>query len=108
MAIGVPAVNANIGAEWDPWFVPGLTFTGRVIYTGSQYYDAANLIALPEWTRVDIGARYTFLSPWNGKPIVVRANIENVGNRAYWASAYSSVLTLAAPRTYLVSTTFNF
>jgi iron complex outermembrane receptor protein len=108
VAIGVPAVTANIGAEWDAWFAPGLTFTGRVIYTGSQYYDAANLIALPEWTRVDIGARYTFLSPWNGKPIVVRANIENVGNRAYWASAYSSVLTLGAPRTYLLSTTFNF
>jgi len=108
VAIGVPAVTANIGAEWDTWFVPGLTFTGRVIYTGSQYYDAANTISLPEWTRVDIGARYTFLSPWNGKPIVVRANIENVGNRAYWASAYSSVLTLGAPRTYLLSTTFNF
>ena len=107
-AIGVPALNANIGAEWDPWFVPGLTFSGRVIYTGSQYYDAANLISLPAWTRVDLGARYTFLSPWNGKPIVVRANIENVGNQAYWASAYSSVLTLGAPRTYLVSTTFNF
>ena len=96
-AIGVPAVNANIGAEWDPWFVPGLTFSGRMIYTGSQYYDAANLISLPAWTRVDLGARYTFLSPWNGKPIVVRANIENVGNQAYWASAYSSVLTLGAP-----------
>jgi iron complex outermembrane receptor protein len=108
VAIGVPAVTANIGAEWDTWFVPGLTFTGRVIYTGSQYYDANNLISLPEWTRVDIGARYTFLSPWNGKPIVVRANIENVGNKAYWASAYSNVLTLGAPRTYLLSTTFNF
>lgn len=107
-AIGVPAVTANIGAEWDARFVPGLTLTGRVVYTGSQYYDAANLISLPDWTRVDIGARYTFVSPWNGKPIVVRANIENVGNKAYWASAYSSVLTLGAPRTYLLSTTFNF
>ncbi|MFK4508651.1 iron complex outermembrane receptor protein [Bradyrhizobium daqingense] len=108
VAIGVPTVSANIGAEWDTWFVPGLTLTGRVIYTGSQYYDAANLVSLPDWTRVDIGARYTFLSPWNGKPIVVRANIENVANKAYWAAAYNSVLTLGAPRTYLLSTTFNF
>jgi hypothetical protein len=29
-------------------------------------------------------------------------------DEAYWASAYSDVITLAAPRTYLVSTTFNF
>lgn len=108
VAIGVPAVTANVGAEWDPWFVPGLTFTGKMVYTSSQYYDAANLVSLPEWTRFDVGARYTFLSPWNGKPIIVRAAVENVGNVAYWASAYSSVLTLGAPRTYLVSTTFNF
>jgi iron complex outermembrane receptor protein len=107
-AIGVPTVNANIGAEWDTPFVRDLTLTGRVIYTGQQYVDTANTLKLPDWTRVDIGARYTFTSPWNGKPIVVRANIENVFNQAYWASAYSGVITLAAPRTYLVSTTFNF
>ncbi|MBR0840721.1 TonB-dependent receptor [Bradyrhizobium liaoningense] len=107
-AIGVPAVNANIGAEWDTPFVRDLTLTGRVIYTSSQYVDLANTLTLPEWTRVDIGARYTFTSPWNGKPIVVRANIENLFNKAYWASAYSGVITLGAPRTYLVSTTFNF
>jgi iron complex outermembrane receptor protein len=107
-AIGVPTVNANIGAEWDTPFVRDLTLTGRVIYTGQQYVNATNTLTLPDWTRVDIGARYTFTSPWNGKPIVVRANIENVFNQAYWASAYSGVITLAAPRTYLVSTTFNF
>jgi methyl-accepting chemotaxis protein len=29
-------------------------------------------------------------------------------DEAYWASAYSGVITLAAPRMHLVSTTFNF
>ncbi|MCA1453653.1 TonB-dependent receptor [Bradyrhizobium sp. BRP22] len=107
-AIGVPAVTANIGAEWDLPFVRDLTLTGRVIYTSSQYVNVANTLTLPEWTRVDLGARYTFVSPWNGKPIVVRASVENVFNESYWASAYSGVITLGAPRTYLVSTTFNF
>ncbi|WP_245438959.1 TonB-dependent siderophore receptor [Bradyrhizobium sp. SK17] len=107
-AVGVPGFNANIGAEWDTPFLHDLTLTGRAIYTSSQYVDVANLVTLPEWTRVDLGARYTFISPWNGKPIVVRANIENLFNKAYWASAYSGVITLGAPRTYLVSTTFNF
>lgn len=107
-AIGVPAVNANIGVEWDTPFVRDLTLTGRVIYTSSQYVNVTNTLTLPEWTRVDLGARYVFTSPWNGKPIVIRASVENVFNEAYWASAYSGVITLAAPRTYLVSTTFNF
>lgn len=107
-ALGVAQVNVNLGLEWDTPFVPGFTLTGRVIHTGEQYLDAGNTQILPSWTRVDLGARYTFLSPWNGKPIVIRANVENVANTSYWASAYSGVLTVGAPRTYLLSTTFNF
>ncbi len=107
-AVGVPVVTANIGAEWDTPFVRGLTVTGRVIYTGAQYVNVTNTLTIPDWTRVDLGARYTFISPWNGKPIIVRGMVENVANQAYWASAFSGVITLAAPRTYLVSTTFNF
>jgi iron complex outermembrane receptor protein len=108
--VGVSAVNVNFGAEWDTPFVNGLTLTGRVIYTSESYANDANTQELPAWTRVDLGARYTFLSPWNGKPIVVRANVENVFNEAYWNSyrTVSSAVSLGAPRTYLLSTTFNF
>ncbi|MDE5458738.1 TonB-dependent siderophore receptor [Bradyrhizobium sp. CSA112] len=108
--VGVSTVNLNIGAEWDTPFVDGLTLTGRVIYTGESYADDANTQVLPAWTRVDLGARYTFLSPWNGKPIVIRAAVENVFNEAYYNSyrTVSSAVSLGAPRTYLVSTTFNF
>ncbi|MGJ4949808.1 TonB-dependent receptor [Bradyrhizobium sp. HKCCYLS20291] len=107
-AVGVPELTANLGAEWDTPFVRGFTVTGRVVYTSVQYVDIKNTLSLPDWTRVDLGARYTFTSPWNGKPIVLRASVENVFDEAYWASAYSGVITLGAPRTYLVSTTFNF
>ncbi|ANW03881.1 TonB-dependent receptor [Bradyrhizobium icense] len=108
--VGVSTVNVNIGAEWDTPYVNGLTLTGRVIYTSESYADDANLLVLPAWTRVDLGARYTFLSPWNGKPIVIRAAVENVFNEAYWNSyrTVSSAVSLGAPRTYLLSTTFNF
>lgn len=108
--VGVSTVNANFGVEWDTPYLDGLTLTGRVIYTGESYADDANTLVLPDWTRVDLGARYTFLSPWNGKPIVIRANVENVFNVAYYNSyrTVSSAVSLGAPRTYLVSTTFNF
>lgn len=108
--VGVSAVNVNLGAEWDTPFLPGLTMTGRVIYTSESYANDANTQELPAWTRVDLGARYTFLSPWNGKPIVIRASVENVFNEAYWNSyrTVSSAVSLGAPRTYLLSTTFNF
>jgi iron complex outermembrane receptor protein len=108
--VGVSAVNVNFGTEWDTPFVNGLTLTGRVVYTSESYANDANTQELPAWTRVDLGVRYTFLSPWNGKPIVVRTNVENVFNEAYYNSyrTVSSAVSLGAPRTYLLSTTFNF
>lgn len=107
-AVGVANVNLNLGAEWDVPRTGGLTLSGRVIYTSQQFVNPANTQVLPEWTRFDLGARYTVTSPWNGKPIVIRAAVENVFNKGYWASAYNGVIAVGAPRTYLVSTTFNF
>ncbi len=107
IAIGVPNVQLNLGAEWDTPFVPGFTLNGRVIYTGAQYNDAANLQQLPDWTRIDLGARYTFTGPLN-KPVTVRFNVENVLNKSYWAQSSAGYLQLASPRTFLLSTTMNF
>lgn len=108
--VGVSNVNVNIGAEWDTPFVRDLTLLGRVVYTGKSYANEANTQELPDWTRVDVGARYIVTSPWNGKPIVLRANIENLFNESYWNSyrTVSNALSLGAPRTYLASATFNF
>ena len=109
-AQGVADVNLSMGAEWDTPFIPGFTLTGRVIYTSDQYINAANTQSIPDWVRVDLGARYTFAGPWNGKPVTVRFSVENVFNKAYWNQSYTSdgVLSVGAPRTYLASTTFNF
>lgn len=107
-AVGVPDVQLNLGAEWDNPFIPGLTHTGRVIHTSSQVANAANTQSIPAWTRTDIGARYTFLGA-NRKPIVIRANIENVFNDSYWSAVSTNFgLARGAPRTYLVSATFDF
>jgi iron complex outermembrane receptor protein len=106
-APGVPDVQLNIGGEWDTPFLRGFTLSGRAIYTSSQYYDAANLQQIPEWVRFDLGARYTF--DMRGKPVTIRANVINVANTGYWAAATPTYgLVLGAPRTYMLSTTFDF
>jgi iron complex outermembrane receptor protein len=107
-AIGVPDVQVNLGAEWDSSFVPDLTFTGRVIYTSSQVADAANTQSIPDWTRTDLGARYTFRRD-NGKPVTLRANVENVFDKSYWSAVSTNYgLARGAPRTFLLSATFDF
>jgi iron complex outermembrane receptor protein len=104
--IGVPNVQANIGAEWDlPW-MSGLTLNGAVIYTGRQFVDAANKQPIPDWTRLDLGARYT--TAINGRKTIFRANVQNVTGENYWSSVASfGTFFLGAPRTYLLSMTVD-
>lgn len=105
-APGVPDFMLNVGSEWDASFLKGLTFTGRVIYTSSQYINNANTQSVPAWTRIDIGARYSFEVARRG--VTVRANVENLANAGYWTVANGTSLALSNPRTFLLSATIDF
>ncbi|WP_223448414.1 MULTISPECIES: TonB-dependent receptor [Pseudomonas] len=110
-APATPEYNVNLGAEWDVPNVQGLTLTSRSIYSSSQYLDQSNNKEIDAWTRVDVGARYAFKV--EEKNITLRANVENVADKRYWSSAGASDdsepgLTLATPRTYLLSATVDF
>ncbi len=109
-AIGVPDTQLNLGGEWD---IPGmerLTLTSRVLYTSSQFMDSANEQEVPSWTRVDVGARYRV--DMGTKLLTLRAGIENLMGRDYWASVGgfpgSGYLVLGNPRTYTVTATVDF
>ncbi|MCW0206098.1 MAG: TonB-dependent receptor [Achromobacter sp.] len=106
VAPAVPRWQFNAAAEWDTPFVEGLTLMARVLRTSTQYVDAANTQQLPSWTRYDVGARYAMNI--NGTPVTLRATVENVFNKHYWLSAAREGLTVAAPRTVLLSVTAEF
>jgi len=108
-APGVPDTQLNLYGEYDlpPWLAPGLTFTGRAIYTSSVFYDQANTQTVPDWTRFDAGLRYTFEGA-NGKPVVMRAIVENLFDDAYWQNATRGFLAVGAPRTFILSATVDF
>lgn len=107
-AIGIPDIQLNLGAEWDAPFLDGLAFWGRLIHTASQYASADNSQSIPDWTRADLGVRYTF-DRGDGQPVTIRASVENVFDKSYWAAASSNFgLARGAPRTFRVSTTFDF
>nr|USU33664.1 TonB-dependent siderophore receptor [Methylobacterium sp. OTU13CASTA1] len=108
VAIGVPSVQLNLYGEVDmpPAFLPGLSLTGRVIYTSSQYYDLANTQKIPEWATLDLGVRYA--TTLNGRPLTLRANVVNVTGNNYWASTGRGILSQGTPRTVLVSASVDF
>ncbi len=91
---GVPQTAVSIYGEYDTPWVEDLTLTGRVVYGGSTYYDRANTQKVPDWTRVDLGARYIY-ERQNGKPIELRASVANVFNENYWATSARGFLSAA-------------
>jgi iron complex outermembrane receptor protein len=104
-APGVPDMTFSAGLDADVPWIAGLAVNGRVIYTAGSYMTTANLLKFSDWTRVDIGARYT--TTMNGKPVTFRANIENLFDETYWLTT-GSFATGASPRTYLMSAAFTF
>ncbi|WP_182086407.1 TonB-dependent siderophore receptor [Aureimonas sp. ME7] len=105
---GVPKVAFNLYGEYDvTWLASGLTLAGRVLHTGSTRYDQANRQRVDDWTRVDLGARYGFVGPYE-KPVEVKFNVENVFNENYWASSARGFLASGAPRTFLASASIEF
>ncbi|MFK4258320.1 TonB-dependent receptor [Agrobacterium tumefaciens] len=105
-AIGVPRWQSNLGIEWDPQFAEGLTLSGRIISTSSQFIDQANTQKLSGWTRFDIGAQYKTKS--FGNPLVLRASVENVFDKNYWAGVDGGWATTGTPRTFKLSATVDF
>lgn len=108
-AVGVPDIQFNLYGEYDLpfWRTSGVaTLIGRVIYTSPQYYDQANTQQIPDWVRTDIGARY--VTRVDGRPLTLRATVENVFGSDYWATTGRGFLTPGTPRTYRLSASIDF
>ncbi len=107
-----PQFTLNLSGEVDLPFVPGLTLAGRAIYTGAQYIDTTYpRRMMPQWTRFDLGARYSFENPGaKGKMLVARFDVDNVLDANYWAGSNQTAtfMFLGAPRTFRLSLTADF
>jgi iron complex outermembrane receptor protein len=109
-AIGVPRTQLNLGVDWDVPSVAGLSINARALYTSRQFADAANAQVVAAWSRLDVGANYALRLL--ERDVTLRARIDNVANRAYWASAGGypgyGYLVLGAPRSVALSATADF
>jgi iron complex outermembrane receptor protein len=100
--VGVPSAQFNLGGEWDLPGIPGVTLTSTLIYTGRQYVDALNTQVIPEWTRLDLGARY--VNYVEGRKTTLRGTVQNVAGTNYWAGVASfGTFTMGTPRVFQLS-----
>ncbi|WP_367068221.1 TonB-dependent receptor [Oryzisolibacter sp. LB2S] len=108
-AVGSPHWQANLGAEWDVPGAPGLTLTGRVQSSASQWLTNNHTLKLPGWSVFDLGARYA--TRLAGRQAVLRLNVNNVADRNYYSGIFregAPIGTLGAPRTVSASLTVDF
>lgn len=105
-AVAVPKTQLNLGVDWDNSLAPGVGLNARVVHTGSMFGDQANRLEMPAWTRVDVGARYR--TRFNDKPLTLRANVENLFDKAYWSSSNEGYIYVGMPRTVMLSATVDF
>ena len=103
---GQPEFTAGLGIEYKlP--VEGLSVNARGNYVDSQYLNNTNSLELPDYTLLDIGAKYT--TNLGGLDTTFRANVDNVTDEKYWAGVFNSgFATLGAGRTYKLGVTFDF
>ncbi len=106
-AAGIPTRTFSASLDWDTPWVSGLSLNGRVIYTSGAYLTNLNnpWQKFSDWTRFDVGARY--VTAFNGRPVTIRANIENLFDNNYWLTT-GSFVTVGSPRTYILSAAFDF
>ncbi|WP_145496423.1 TonB-dependent receptor [Yersinia bercovieri] len=107
-AVGVARYQLVFGGEYDIPAVEGLTATGTVVRSGSQYANEANTLKLKPWTRLDLGVRYTM--PMKDTNLTWRANVENVTNERYWESVEDSgtYIYQGDPRALKLSVSMDF
>ncbi|MDV3434529.1 TonB-dependent siderophore receptor [Stenotrophomonas sp. C2852] len=105
-ATAVAQRQAKLGIEWGVPTLQGLTLTGNATAMSKQYISADNSLSVPGRTLFDVGARYS--TTVAGRPLALRASVNNVTNKAYWGMPLLSSLALGAPRTVLVSATMDF
>jgi iron complex outermembrane receptor protein len=106
-----PKFRAVIGGEWDTPFMKGLTLTGRLTRTSDvMVLNSRPDLTVPAWTQVDLGARYTFSSPANDKPISLIFNVDNLFNESYWKVTHPTAgnLLRSDARTFRLSAVVDF
>ncbi|MFU8927329.1 TonB-dependent siderophore receptor [Acinetobacter puyangensis] len=104
MATGVPKWQAKLGTEYEIPMLEGLSINANAAAMSSQYTNTNNTMQVAGRTIYDLGGHYK--TNIRQIPIMIRADIKNVANKSYWASSTGS--GLGAPRTFMLSTTFDF
>ena len=102
----VPHTMLRLYADYAIPGIRGLAVSAGIYYTGKEWVNNSNTIAIPRILPGDIGARYQHRLC--GKDLVLRANVNNITNENYWTTKGGSMLYLGSPRIVATSVNLQF
>lgn len=104
--VGLPKRNARLNVEYRPSRWPQYSVDAAIGYVGDRPADVANLINVPSYATLDLGARYRFrIGP---APATLRILMTNVTDEFAWRVSGGSALQPIEPRRASVSLTADF
>ncbi|TXL68538.1 TonB-dependent siderophore receptor [Zeimonas arvi] len=98
--------TASLYVDYRVEALPGLSVGAGVFHVGARMVNNLNQGEIGSFTRVDLGAAWR--TKFDGRPVVLRANIENLTDRNYWAAAGAGYLAQGLPRTLRLSAQMAF
>jgi iron complex outermembrane receptor protein len=114
--VGVPKVQANLLLEYRLPLLRGLSFNINWHHTGKRAGNDTNTTWASGYHTVDLGARFT-TRVLDRMPLTWRLEVDNVGNKFYWASIFPSSINgtsgsysafLGPTRTFMASVQVGF
>jgi iron complex outermembrane receptor protein len=107
-----PEFTASAFVEYRPnigFLDSNLGLTAGVQYVGNRAIDSVSGIHelfVPAYTLLDLGARYSF--HWSQTALTLRAKVDNVTDKRYWAGTGADYLSQGLPRTAKVTLETQF
>lgn len=101
MPENTPRRTASLFGEYRVPHLAGLSLNAGLYHVGKRAVNSLNQAWVGSYTTVSLGARY--LTKVSGRQLTLQANVDNVTDRNYWATAGNGLLNSGAPRTLRVA-----
>ncbi|MCO8170956.1 TonB-dependent receptor [Pseudomonas sp. 21LCFQ02] len=105
-ASGVPRFQQVLQISQDIPGIDGLKLYADARYRGVSEANDSNTLQVPGYTLFSAGASYRI--PVQEHEVILRANVDNLANREYWAFATSNSVYLGTPRTVSLNVSFDY
>ncbi|CAB3842315.1 Ferric-anguibactin receptor FatA [Achromobacter insuavis] len=103
---GAPKFVAAAQVAYSVPQLPGLKLRADVKYTGKTMLDPGNVIDVPGYAIVNIGATYD--TRIYGYETTFRAGVNNLADKRYWLYQSPNYVKVGDPRTYGLSASLKF